>query len=128
MWSARRIGNASGKSAAEVNQELSRRGYLEGGPRNWRLTEKGKRYGEYRDESNGHHGGAHRSWSYILWNDSIAQEISGKKFPGVTWFCDRCRFPLGAQPGFDDYQSTWECKECSYLNNISYDNVNNIQR
>lgn len=126
MWSARRIGSASGKSAAEVNQELAGLGYLEGAPNAWRLTEKGERYGEYRDESNGHGGSAHRSWSYIMWNDSIAQEISGKKFPGVTWFCDGCTFPLGIQLGFDDYQSTWECTECSYSNNISANNISDM--
>lgn len=123
MWSARRIGSTSGKSAAEVNQELAERGYLEGGPGAWRLTGSGEQRGEYRDESNGHGGSAHRAWSYILWDDSIAQEISGKKFPGVTWFCDECRFPLGAQPGFDDSLGTWKCTECSCSNDISENNM-----
>lgn len=53
MWSARRIGFTSGKTASEVNQELAERGYLEGDPSAWHLTEKGAGCGEMRDESNG---------------------------------------------------------------------------
>lgn len=123
MWSARRIGQAAGKSAAEVNKELAEKGYLEGKPGAWRLTEEGTRHGESRDETNGHGGWARRDWDYSVWDDAVAQEISGKQFPGVTWFCDGCDTPLGVQTGFHDSCGTWTCTECAHVNDISGDNI-----
>lgn len=123
MWSARRLGKLIGENAAAVNKKLADEGYLEGEPGAWGLTEKGRDHGEYRHESNGHGGSAERSWGYPLWGDSVAQDLTGKKFPGVNWYCDGCREALGNQTGFDDSCGIWTCTECSYDNDISENNI-----
>lgn len=41
---------------------------------------------------------------------------------GCDWRCDNCGAELNGQRGFRA-GSTWTCKECGYLNDVSSDNV-----
>ena len=41
---------------------------------------------------------------------------------GCDWYCDNCGAELNTQLGFRA-GSTWTCKECGYLNDVSTDNI-----
>ncbi len=45
------------------------------------------------------------------------------RFPGITWWCDRCGASLNSQSGFDDHHYVWQCTECGYKNSISVTNI-----
>ena len=42
---------------------------------------------------------------------------------GVFWFCDECETFLNIQPGFNDTEDKWICKECGHLNELTEDNI-----
>jgi hypothetical protein len=114
---ARQLGQILGKTAREVNEALKERGFLEGEPGKYTFTEKGAQSGEWKDEDNGYGGIAHRSWSYMKWDEEIVNEIS--RFPGVAWYCDNCNAYLSGQAGFDDHKRVWKCTGCGHPNRIS---------
>ena len=76
---ATNIGTMIGKNAREVNKLLFEKGYITGRPGDWVATEKGKRYCEEVVETNGYGGCAARGWSYLLWDDEIANLIGNPK-------------------------------------------------
>ena len=47
-----------------------------------------------------------------------------KRFPGVSWQCDKCGDILDSQPGFDDHMPVWQCRKCGYLNKIDFSTIN----
>ena len=73
--SATKLGKMIGMSGEEVNKKLASLGYLKGVPGDWGLTEKGKLFGELRYKDNGYGGYAARSWSYIVWDESLASKL-----------------------------------------------------
>lgn len=121
--SAKQLGDIIGKTAAEVNRILKDKGFVQGDPGEYKLTEEGQQYGEYRDKDNGHGGRAHRSWYFIMWAGEILEKISDNRFPGIIWNCDRCHACLSNQAGFDDHSDEWECTECGYSNDIIASNI-----
>lgn len=121
--SARLLGEILGKTAIEVNKLLKDKGFLEGEPGAYQLTEKGKQYGKESFEDNGYGGSAYRGWSFNVWDEEVINEISDDKFPGIVWYCDKCRAYLSGQLGFDDHKSTWKCTKCGYKNSISASNI-----
>ena len=46
------------------------------------------------------------------------------RFPGITWYCDKCGACLSSQKWFDDHKYTWKCRECGSKKSISWDNIN----
>lgn len=77
--SATKLGKMIGLSGEEVNKKLASLGYLKGVPGDWGITEKGKQFGELRYKDNGYGGYAARSWSYIVWDDSLASKLGDPK-------------------------------------------------
>lgn len=69
--SARKLGDLMGLTASEVNRRLKERGFLEGKPDIYDMTEEGAEHDEtvYRD--NGYGGYAARSWSYDIWDENV---------------------------------------------------------
>lgn len=53
------------------------------------------------------------------------EEDSGKycRFPGVTWYCDRCGAVLNEQESFDDWQEIHKCEKCGYKSCICEENI-----
>lgn len=45
------------------------------------------------------------------------------RFPEYEWYCASCKENLNNQAGFNDNKFTWVCKNCSYKNSISKDNL-----
>ena len=52
---------------------------------------------------------------------------AGRKFKNVIWYCDSCNAILNNQKGFDDRLGIWECAECGNSNNISGDEIIEIE-
>lgn len=75
--SARRLGEAIGLSAREVNQRLAEQGYLDGTPGHYVITEKGMMRGEVHSFDNGYGGYAYRQWDYVVWDEDLSHEIAG---------------------------------------------------
>lgn len=75
MKSATQLGKMIGKSAREVNELLKAKGYIDGTPGNYSMTEAGREHGEIRFKDNGYGGYAARAWSFMMWNDEVAYEI-----------------------------------------------------
>lgn len=123
MKSAKQIGEVIGKSSQEVNKLLKEKGFLDGKPGEYTVTDKGKRYSELRHKSNGYGGYAARGWEFVMWDEAIIHEICDDRFPGIIWYCDKCHAYLNRQKGFDDHKKTWKCTECGYKNEISEDNI-----
>lgn len=115
--SATQIGRMIYKTGREVNELLKERGYLEGEPGAYRLTDEGREHGEDRDRDNGHGGRAHRAWSYVMWGVEIVGLLSN--FPNVDWYCDSCDAFLNIQDGFTDQDGSWVCTKCGYQNTIA---------
>lgn len=44
-----------------------------------------------------------------------------RRFPGIEWFCDRCKDYLNTQPGFTDQNPVWVCTKCGYENRLDAD-------
>jgi len=76
--SARLIGMALGKTAAETNALLREHGYLEGSPGEYSLTDKGKEYGSEKYHHLGNGGYAHynRDWTTRTWDERIVTALA----------------------------------------------------
>lgn len=120
--SARRIGAYLGMAAQEVNKLLKERGYLEGEPGAYSLTEQGREYGQENEQDNGHGGSARRHWTTLSWAPGIIALLAGAAFH-VDWYCDNCNAHLNDQAGFDDAQDLWTCTECNSDNDITASNL-----
>lgn len=75
--SATVLGRNYGLTAQEMNHILAELGYLDGEPGNWRVSEKGKKYGKEQDYHRGKGGYAYynRYWTTITWDNSITDEL-----------------------------------------------------
>jgi len=76
--SAQYIGRGMGKTAREVNALLLEHGYLEGGPGDYGLTDKGKQYGSetYHHRGTGGSQSYNRDWTVRTWDESIAEALN----------------------------------------------------
>ncbi len=76
--SAALIGRAIGKTAREFNALLHEHGYLEGGPGDYFLTEKGKEYGaeKYHHRGNGGYSHYNRDWVTRTWDEGIVTALT----------------------------------------------------
>lgn len=72
------IGEVLGKTAKEVNLLLKDKGFFDGKPGNWVLTELGKQFGEMRQKDNGHGGYAKREWKFAVWDENIVNKLKKK--------------------------------------------------
>ena len=50
----------------------------------------------------------------------------GERFKGVYWHCDRCGALLNIQNGFRDVYDSWKCTGCSYLNQLSENEIEDL--
>ena len=71
LLSARRLGEKIYLTAEEMNVLLKKKGFLQGEPGNYSLTELGKKYAEIKTWENGYGGYAARSYEYICWKEEI---------------------------------------------------------
>lgn len=66
--------------------------------------------------------------NYLFFPEEYHSTYSGddmeKRFPGVSWQCDKCGDILDSQPGFDDHMPVWQCRKCGYLNKIDFSTIN----
>jgi hypothetical protein len=76
--SAQMIGEVLGKSAKEVNLLLRDKGFLDGKPGKWILTELGKQFGEEWQNDNGYGGYAARKWKFIMWDEKIINKLKNE--------------------------------------------------
>ena len=121
--SASQMGRYLGLTAQEVNQRLRDRGFLEGEPGAYSLTESGDAHGQEYDHDNGYGGYAYRSWSTRTWDSSIIPELGDWDPMTVDWYCDGCRAFMNDQPGFNGVGSTWTCANCGMSNDITAGNL-----
>lgn len=121
--SARRIGKYLKMSAQQVNEELKDRGFLEGEPGAYSLTERGEEYGQDHEHDNGYGGSAHRQWSTRSWASEIIPQLLAGASLDVDWYCDNCDAYLNDQAGFDDSQELWTCTQCGSENDITPSNL-----
>ncbi|MBW3080454.1 Sec23/Sec24 zinc finger-containing protein [Bifidobacterium saguinibicoloris] len=112
--SARILGEKMGLTAREVNVLLKDRGFLEGEPGAYRITDEGSEHGETVFRSNGYGGSAARSWEYDIWDEDVMYEISDLQWPDIAWWCDGCGAYLNDQSGFTDRNGHWQCAMCGY--------------
>lgn len=75
--SARILGKKYGLNSQEMNRILKKKGYLDGEPGNYSVTEKGAKYAEAKDYHRGPGGYPryNREWTEITWDDSIEDEL-----------------------------------------------------
>lgn len=73
--SARVLGQEFGMSAREMNELLHEHDYINGKPGAWRITDRGRRYAEVKQRSNGHGGWAERNWETTTWRDGIIEAL-----------------------------------------------------
>ena len=73
MKNATEIGKILGMKAKDVNQLLKGRGFLEGIPGDYTLTDKGRQYANEKVCLRGNAGSARygKIWSAIRWTDEI---------------------------------------------------------
>lgn len=81
--SARILGEKYGVTAAEMNYILKKKGYLDGRPGGYWLTELGKKYGTEKGFHRGTGGYEryNRYWTEITWDSGIEKELRIK--PGL---------------------------------------------
>lgn len=73
--SAKDIGKVLGETAQGVNLLLKEKGYLDGEPGNYTLTELGEKFGEIYEYTNGWQGYAKRVRSSRLWDETIIERL-----------------------------------------------------
>nr|WP_129591241.1 hypothetical protein [Dietzia sp. oral taxon 368] len=76
--SAQDIGRGMGKTAREMNALLFEHGYLDGGPGDYGLTDKGKQFGSetYYERGTGGYQSYNRAWTVRTWDESIAEALN----------------------------------------------------
>lgn len=75
QMSATDIGKVLGKTAREVNLLLKDKGFLDGAPGNYDLTDLGNKFGKVFQYNNGGGGYAKRIRSYIWWDENIIDKL-----------------------------------------------------
>lgn len=113
------MGRFLGLTAREVNKLLLDKGFLEGNPGAYGLTDKGEEYGgEEHQHDNGYGGYAHRYWETRTWDSKIIALLREWNLHDFDWYCDNCDAFMNVQPGFEGVEAVWVCAECGTENGI----------
>lgn len=72
---AKQLGKELGKTAQEVNELLKEKGYLDGNPNHYILTNLGEKFAEIVKKDNGYGGYAKRNWEFRIWAEDVLEDL-----------------------------------------------------